>query len=141
VGHAMKRQGWIAAPMYRPLKNPGVEWYQTRGRLKYTRGLISKRNMRSAIRQLRKGHIVWYAPDQDFGPDQTAFAPFFGIQTASLLATHKLAALTGCAVVPMYPFYDAVMKKYRVLLSPALDHFPSNDETTDLTRINAIPKT
>jgi KDO2-lipid IV(A) lauroyltransferase len=136
VGHAMKRQGWIAAPMYRPLKNPVVEWYQNRGRLKYTRGLISKRNMRSAIRQLSKGNIVWYAPDQDFGPDQTGFAPFFGIQTASLLITHKLAALTGCAVVPMFPYFDAAIKQYRVLLLPALAEFPCGDELEDLTRIN-----
>lgn len=138
VGVAMKRRGWVAAPMYRPLKNEVVEWYQNRGRLHYADGLISKRNLRSAIRQLRKGNIVWYAPDQDFGPDQTAFAPFFGIQTASLLATHKLAALTGCAVVPMFPFYDTAMKKYRVLLSPALEDFPGEDELTDLTRINKI---
>ena len=137
-GTEIKRRGWISAPMYRPLKNAVIEWYQNRGRLQYADGMISKRNMRDAIRQLRQGNIVWYAPDQDFGPDQTAFAPFFGIQTASLLATHKLAALTGCVVVPMFPFYDRVKKRYRVLLSPALEGFPSNDETADLTRINRI---
>jgi KDO2-lipid IV(A) lauroyltransferase len=138
VGMEMKRRGWIAAPMYRPLKNEVVEWYQNRGRLQYADGMISKRNMRSAIRQLRRGNIVWYAPDQDFGPDQTAFAPFFGIQTASLLATHKLAALTGCAVVPMHPFYDVATKSYRLRLLPALQGFPSNDEAADLTRINRL---
>ena len=137
-GSAMKRRGWNLAPVYRPLKNEVVEWYQNRGRLKYADGLISKRNMRDVIRQLRQGNIVWYAPDQDFGPDQTAFAPFFGVQTASLLATHKLAALSGCAVVSMFPFYDAAIKRYRVLLSPALEAFPSNDETADLTRINQL---
>lgn len=136
VGLEFKRRGWVSAPMYRPLKNAVVEWYQNRGRLRYTDGLISKRRMRDAIRLLARGDIVWYAPDQDFGPEQTAFAPFFGIQAASLLITHKLAALTGCAVVPMFPYYDAAIRKYRLLLLPALEGFPGDDELLDLTRIN-----
>lgn len=138
MGHGTTSRGWCAAAIYRPLKNPVVEWYQNRGRLQYATGMISKRNLRSAIRQLKQGCIVWYAPDQDFGPDQSAFAPFFGIPTASLLATHKMARLTGCAVVPMFPYFDRELKTYRVRLLPQLEGFPSDDELADLTRINQV---
>ena len=31
-GTEIKRRGWISAPMYRPLKNAVIEWYQNRGR-------------------------------------------------------------------------------------------------------------
>jgi KDO2-lipid IV(A) lauroyltransferase len=138
MGVELKRQGIYAAGIYRPFKNPVAEWFQNRGRLKFTDGMISKRNLRSAVRQLKQGTFIWYAPDQDFGPDQTAFAPFFGIQTASLLATHKLAKLTGCAVVPMYPLYNPASKRYEVTFQPALEDFPSDDEQADLVRINQL---
>lgn len=138
LGEELKRQGFYAAGIYRPLKNPVVEWFQNRSRLDFTDGMISKRNLRSAVRQLKQGTLIWYAPDQDFGPDQTAFAPFFGIQTASLLATHKLARLTGCAVVPMFPLYNPATKRYRVTILPALENFPSDDEMADLVRINKL---
>ncbi len=100
--------------------------------------MISKRDARTAVRLLRRGGVLWYAPDQDFGPEQSLFAPFFGIQTATLLATHRLARLTGCAVVPMFPLYDPQQRRYRVTLLPALEHFPSDDPAADLARVNAI---
>ncbi|HLF31978.1 MAG TPA: LpxL/LpxP family Kdo(2)-lipid IV(A) lauroyl/palmitoleoyl acyltransferase [Xanthomonadales bacterium] len=127
-----------ASGIYRPLRNPVLEWYQNRGRRTYAASMISKRDMRSAIRLLREGGLVWYAPDQDFGREQSVFAPFFGIQTATLLATHRLAQITGCAVVPMFPVYDAASRTYTVRFLPALDGFPGPDASADLARVNAI---
>lgn len=138
MGEELKRQGIYSAGIYRPLKNPVIEWFQNRGRLSFADGMISKRNLRSAVRQLKQGTLIWYAPDQDFGPDLTAFAPFFGIQTASLLATHKLARLTNCAVIPMFPIYQPASKCYQVTILPALENFPSDDEMADLVRINQL---
>ena len=93
--------------------------------------------MRSAIRYLRKGGVLWYAPDQDFGPDQSVFVPFFGIQTATLEATHKLIALTGCAVVPMFPEFLPDEKQYKLTIRPALKGLPGDDVRADLAQINA----
>lgn len=124
--------------VYRPLKNPVIEWYQNRGRKRLAEYLIKKDNPRQAVRILKKGGVVWYAPDQDFGADQTAFAPFFGIQASTLLATRRFPALTGCAVVPMFPRYEKNSGMYVVTVYPALDNFPSDDELADLTRVNAV---
>jgi len=124
--------------IYRPLHNEVMEWYQTRGRLRYAQFMISKRNALQAVKVLRKGGVIWYAPDQDFGPEQSVFAPFFGIPTASLLATHRLPKMTGCAVVPMYCFYDERSRSYDVHLWPALEDYPTDDPVADLTRINAF---
>jgi KDO2-lipid IV(A) lauroyltransferase len=124
--------------IYRPLRNPVLEWYQNRGRRAYGASMISKREMRSAIRLLRKGGLLWYAPDQDPGREQSAFVPFFGIRTATLLATHRLAQMTACAVVPTFPVYDAASRTYTVRFLPALDGFPGPDASADLTRVNAI---
>lgn len=137
-GLGLKRNGIESAGIYRPLRSPVLEWYQNRGRSRYADSMISKRDMRSAIRLLRRGGAVWYAPDQDFGPRESVFAPFFNIPAASLLATRKLAQLTGCAVVPMYPYYDAGLACYRVEVLPALEDFPGEDAVADLARINRV---
>lgn len=125
------------AGFYRPLKNEVVEWFQNRSRRRYAVGMISKRDIRSAVRFLKRGGILWYAPDQDFGPGQSLFVPYFGIQTATLAATHKLLQLTGCRVVPMFPMFDPVAKRYVVRLQPALQNFPTGDTHADLARLNA----
>ena len=124
--------------MYRPLKSPVLEWYQTRARSSYSQGMISKREMRSAIRYIRQGGVLWYAPDQDFGPDQSEFVPFFGIETATLLATHRMPRMTDCPVVPMFPSYDSVTRRYTVQILPALKDFPGDDPLHDLARVNAV---
>lgn len=125
------------AGIYRPLKSPVLEWYQNRGRGRYTDMMITKKDSRGSIRRLRSGEVLWYAPDQDFGLSQSEFAPFFGIQTATLLATHRLAKMTGCAVIPMFPIYNQDSKDYTVHILPALEDFPSDDPAADLGRINA----
>lgn len=124
--------------VYRPIKSPVLEWYQTRGRSAYSQGMYSKRDTRSAIRYLRSGGVLWYAPDQDFGPKQSVFAPFFGIQTATLLATRRMPQMTGCKVVMMFPSYDANTRSYTVEILPALKDFPGEDDVHDLTRINSF---
>jgi KDO2-lipid IV(A) lauroyltransferase len=124
--------------IYRPLRNPVIEWYQNRARLRYSEGTISKRDMRAAIRFLRSGGVLWYAPDQDFGAKRSVFAPFFGIQTATLEATARLVEMTGCAVLPMFPVFDEKTRTYTVRILPALDDLPSGDVVRDLSRINAM---
>ena len=137
-GRILAGLGLPAGAIYRPLRSEPLEWYQTRGRMRYGKFMISKRSSRKIIRKLREGKILWYAPDQDFGLEQSAFAPFFGIQTATLLASHRLPGMTGCAVVPMFPRYDAESGKYDMFLMPALENFPSDDAVSDLSRINAM---
>ena len=124
--------------IYRPLGNPVLEWYQNRGRRHYASGMISKRDMLGAVRALRRGDLVWYAPDQDFGPQQSLFIPFFGVQAATLLATHRLPRMTRCDVVTMMPRYVAEEGIYEVVISPVLEQFPSTDPEADLARVNAL---
>ena len=124
--------------IYRPLKSPVLEWYQNRSRQRYSDGGIPKKDMRSALRHLKQGGVLWYAPDQDFGPRQSAFAPFFGIQTATLEATVRLAQLTGCAVLTMLPSYDEQARRYTISISPVLEGFPSRELEADLGRVNQL---
>jgi len=124
--------------IYRPLGDPVMEWYQNRGRHRYADGMITKRDLRAAVRYLRDGGVLWYAPDQDFGPKQSVFAPFFGVPTATLLATHRLPRLTGCSVLTMMPRWDPDLGRYVVEMTPPLEGFPTEDPVADLARINAL---
>jgi KDO2-lipid IV(A) lauroyltransferase len=124
--------------MYRPLGNEVLEWYQNRGRAWYAEGMISKRDIRRAVRYLRAGGVLWYAPDQDFGAAHSAFVPFFGVPTATLLASHRLPRMTGCRVMAMMPRFDRGSGGYVVELSPLLEDYPGEDPLRDLERINAL---
>lgn len=124
--------------IYRPLGNAVLEWYQNRGRAWYAKGMIGKRDIRGAVRVLRRGGVVWYAPDQDFGPEQSVFAPFFGVPTATLLATHRMPKMTGCQVLAMFPRYVEARGSYELDISPVFDNFPSDDPEADLARVNAV---
>lgn len=124
--------------VYRPLNSPVIDWYSNRCRRRYSEGGISKRVFRSMIALLRAGGVLWYAPDQDFGPSRSEFAPFFGIQTATLAAVVHLVEKSGCAVVPMLPSFDEKTGRYESKFLPPLENFPSGDLVADLARINAI---
>jgi KDO2-lipid IV(A) lauroyltransferase len=138
IGGRLFGQAVEAGGIYRPLKNPVLEWFQNRARSRYATKMISKRDMRTAVRSLLAGDVLWTAPDQDFGVRQSMFAPFFGIQTATLLATPRMARLARCPVVPMFPSYDEKTRRYTVRILPALEHFPSEDPVHDLGRINRV---
>ena len=127
-----------SAGMYRPLNNQVIEWYQSRARKKYCERMISKRDLRAAIRYLRGGGYLWYAPDQDFGAKRSIFIPFFGIPTATLEATGRLIEMTGCVVLPLFPEYEPERKRYTLHIHPPMDDLPSGDMVRDLTRINAM---
>lgn len=126
---------WI---VYRPLKSPVLEWYSNWRRGRYTSGGIGKRVFRTMVAHLKDGGMLWYAPDQDFGRERSVFAPFFGIDAATLAATVQLVEMTGCAVVPMFCAFDEKTGKYLSVLQPPLDHFPSGDIVADLARVNAL---
>ena len=127
-----------AMGVYRPLKNPVIEWYQNRSRKRYVAGSISKHETRKTVRFLRDGGALWYAPDQDYGAARSEFVPFFGIQTATLKANVQLAALSGCLVVPMFPVFDEATRTWTTHYDPPLENFPSGDMHEDLARINRI---
>ncbi|QNP41552.1 LpxL/LpxP family Kdo(2)-lipid IV(A) lauroyl/palmitoleoyl acyltransferase [Lysobacter solisilvae (ex Woo and Kim 2020)] len=123
------------AGMYRRLRSPVMEWAVKRGRLRYACAMYSNDEIRPAMRHLKQGGFLWYAPDQDMRGKDTVFAPFFGVPAATITATHQFARLSGCAVVPF--FHRRVGADYVLRVAPPLAEFPSSDATLDSTRVNA----
>lgn len=123
------------AGMYRRHRSPVMEWAVLRGRLRYASAMFGNGDTRAAIRHLKRGGVLWYAPDQDMRGKDTVFAPFFGIPAATITATHQFARMTGCAVVPF--FHRREGAHYVLQVGQPLAPFPSHDAVADSAAVNA----
>ncbi|MGI9281501.1 MAG: LpxL/LpxP family Kdo(2)-lipid IV(A) lauroyl/palmitoleoyl acyltransferase [Endozoicomonas sp.] len=123
---------------YREHKNPVFEYMQRRQRLRYDRGsrLLGRRDVRGMLRSLRQGKTVWYSPDQDYGPKQSVFAPFFGVQTASVTGTSRMTKMGKARVVPMVVTRKPGSEGYVLEVFEAWKDFPQGDDLQDATRVN-----
>ena len=88
--------------MYKYHRNPLFEAVMKDGRERRFLGAIERSDVRSMLKTLKAGHACWYALDQDFGTINAVFAPFFGIQAATLTSTSRIAKMTGAVVVPFF---------------------------------------
>lgn len=123
------------AGMYRRHRSPVMEWAVLRGRLRYASAMFGNGDTRAAIRHLKRGGVLWYAPDQDMRGKDTVFAPFFDIPAATITATHQFARMTGCAVVPF--FHRREGARYVLRVGQPLAPFPSDDAVADSAAVNA----
>jgi len=123
---------------YREHKNPVFEAVMKRAREARFEKAIPRGNMRAMVRSLKDNTAVWYAPDQNYGAEQSVFVPFFGVPAATITATSRLARISGAAVVPFFQQRLPGTAGYRLTLMPALADFPGEDETADAVRVNAL---
>lgn len=123
--------------VYRPNDNALIDRIIRFGRGRNVALYIKRSDLRGLVRALRAGHVVWYAPDQDYGRKHSIFVPFFGVTAATVTATSRIAQLSGSPVVPIYSF-RLPKGRYRLVLEPALTSFPSGNEEEDARRINEI---
>lgn len=138
LGGALHSLFFPADVVYRPHDNALFERFMTRARSRIFGAAIDRRDLRGLVRRIRAGHHVWYSPDQDFGRDASVFAPFFGVEAATIKLTAKIARMTGAPVMPLIFHRNPDNRTYRLEYLPPLDAFPSSDEVADATRINAV---
>jgi KDO2-lipid IV(A) lauroyltransferase len=124
--------------MMKAQRNALFNWYVWKGRTRF-KGVTSLREqgLRPMIRALKTIHLCYYVPDEDFGPDHSVFAPFFGVPTATLPVLGKLAEKTQALVVPCFTRILPRGQGYEVVLKPPLEHFPTGDPQEDAARMNA----
>ena len=124
-------------PTYKRAHNALFEAIMTRGRRKMQKGLVRSSDMRATLKLLRQKEIIWYAPDQDFGLERSVFAPFMGVQTATLNMSARLASRSGSPLVPFHSQRLADGQGYVIRFAPMLENFPSGDDVQDATAVNA----
>ena len=124
--------------MYREHKNAALDRVMKAARMRHFGKAIPRGDLRGMLKSLQDNMPVWYAPDQDYGREQSLFVPFFGLPAASITATSRLARISGAAVVPFFPTRLPGTRGYRLTLYPPLDDFPGSNIEQDTRRINEI---
>jgi KDO2-lipid IV(A) lauroyltransferase len=123
--------------MYRAQKNLLFDSYLHSRRNRYLVDTISRKNTRGLIKGIKNLVPTWYAPDQNFPNEKNVFAPFMGVQTATISASSRLAQSSGAAMLPFYPERKQDGSGYILWIEAPLENFPSGDEVRDATAINA----
>lgn len=124
--------------IYRKNNDPVFEHVITRGRQRVFKNVLEKSDMRGIVRKLREGRVVWYSPDQDHGIKHSVFAPFFGIQTATVTATAKLMRMGKAQPVFVSHRRDNDTNQYTISFNRPDEPFPTGEDVADATIINQM---
>jgi KDO2-lipid IV(A) lauroyltransferase len=131
----LTRKAWA---VYKPSKDALVTEFFIRRRGSVSEGIISRDDIRSMIRVLKGGGIVWYSPDQAFRGKGAEMVPFFGVPAATNTATSRLARLTNAVVLPYFPERLSGSAGYRVTIGAPFEGFPSDDTAADTLRFHHL---
>jgi KDO2-lipid IV(A) lauroyltransferase len=108
-----------------------------RGRFGDQRQVSRQEGVRVAIRSMvREKRPFFYLPDQDYGPRDALFVPFFGVAAATIPGLSRIAQLAGAKVVPVVTRMLPGGEGYVVRLDPPWENFPSGDPYADTLRMN-----
>lgn len=125
--------------VYRPNDNPLMDWLQTWGRLRSNKYMIDRKDVKGMIRALRTGEIIWYAPDHDYGPRRSVFVPLFAVdKAATTTGTSILMQAADPALVAFAPIRNKDGSGYRLVISPAIQGFPMDDEVAAAAFMNRV---
>lgn len=127
-----------AHAVYKPSKNALVTYMFETRRGAVSAGMISRDDIRSMIRVLKAGGIVWYSPDQAFRGKGAEMVPFFDVPAATNTATSRLAKLTGAAVLPYFSERLPGDAAYRVRIGAPFEDFPGADAVADTLRFHRL---
>ena len=92
--------------------------------------------VRAALVALREGTPLYYLPDQDYGPRDAVFTPFFGVPAATITGLSRLARLARASVVPCVTRMLPGGRGYELRCYPSWEDFPSGDDAADARRMN-----
>ncbi|XKM13742.1 LpxL/LpxP family Kdo(2)-lipid IV(A) lauroyl/palmitoleoyl acyltransferase [Orbaceae bacterium ac157xtp] len=122
--------------VYRPNDNLVLDYIQLKGRLKSNKYMLDRYNTKGMIRALKKGELVWYAPDHDYGPKNSVFVPFFAVdKAATTIGTTILVKLGHPAIIPFTPKREK-NGQYIVSVTSPLENYPLQDEVGGATFMN-----
>jgi len=99
--------------------------------------MIEKNDLKSMIRSLREGTILWYAADQSYDGKQSALVPFFGVPAMTNTATSTLAKLGKAKVLPFFP-RRLPEGGYEIRILAPIEDFPSGDAIADTEKFVAL---
>ncbi|MSQ62664.1 MAG: lipid A biosynthesis acyltransferase [Betaproteobacteria bacterium] len=124
--------------MYANQKNARFGELLKRGRTRFgDQRLVSRQEgIRSTLSAMRAGRPFYYLPDQDYGPRDTIFVPFFGVPAATLPGLSRIAQVAVARVLPCVTRMLPGAAGYVLRIDAPWDNFPTGDLAADTRRMN-----
>ena len=125
--------------MYARQKDALFDELLHRGRHRFGDQCIYSRQdgIRPVLARMREGRPLYYLPDQDYGPRDAIFVPFFGVPAATIPGLSRIARVAGARVLPCVTRMLPGGAGYVLRIEPAWDNFPTDDLANDTRRMNA----
>ena len=124
------------ANIYRPQNNQLFDEIMRSSFVKNGAVMIKTKDTRSMLKAIKSKTPIWYAPDQDLGPNNSIYAPFFNIQTATVSATSRLAQSDNTVVLPYH--FNRQGNKYIMEFQRPLKPYPTMNPLKDASKTNSI---
>ena len=136
-GGVAQRVERLSTTIYTNQSNKLVDAWILRGRQRFGNMRLFGRidGVKPIITALRQGQPLYLLPDMDFGPDDSVFVPFYGVQTATVPSLSRFARLGRARVVAVLA--RMTPQGYEVEFTPAWKDFPTDDLLADTARMNA----
>ena len=111
-----------------------------KGRLRFGRSEAYPRStsIRVLMKRIKEGAPFFNLPDQDFGPKDADFVPFFGVPACTLLAPSRLARMMNMQLQPVIVQMLPGGAGWRVSFREPWADWPTGDDIADARRINAF---
>lgn len=127
--------------IYRPNNNPVMDQYIKHGRMRFMHDVVLRSDMRGIAKALKKGEVVWYPPDQDYGRSHAVYAPFFGVNASTIIATSRLVKFNQSPVVVMSVSREGLTDQYSLEFQHLPERIPTGDDVKDATIVNQALET
>lgn len=127
--------------VYRPHRKAVIEKFNIKHLSSQLTEVIPRADVRAMVRSLRRKDMLMFLPDIDAGRNHSIFAPFFGIETASVASVSKLAALGKAKLIPLALIRKPDLSGYELRFGDVLQNYPSDDVQHDVSVVNQTMET
>lgn len=122
--------------IYTPQRGQAVNAWIHQGRQRFGRVRLFYRadGVKPIVSALREGEPLYLLPDMNFGPQESIFVPFYGVNAATVPSLSRFAKLGRAQVVPVTTRMTPA--GYEVRVHPAWTDFPTANAEADTALMN-----
>ena len=119
-----------------PQHNKVMDEWVNQGRLRTgnVKPYFRHEGVKQIMSGLRHGEMLHLSPDMDFGPEESIFVPFMGINTATVPSLSRFARLGRAQVLMLTT--RMTPEGYEMELMESWSQFPTEDVRADTLRMN-----
>jgi KDO2-lipid IV(A) lauroyltransferase len=130
---ASKPVAFIFVPQHNKVMDAWVN--QGRQRTGHVKPYFRHEGVKQIMSGLRHGEMLHLSPDMDFGPQESLFVPFMGVNAATVPSLSRFARLGRAQVLTLVT--RMTPHGYEMNLQEAWDNFPTANLFDDTLRMNA----